>query len=202
MLHSSVKNLQEKSMNSKISSIITLNNKNEKFGSRISSNYIKKNLIVIEILENFLIDEGQNSGTIDIDKLKMLLPKSMNIDNAYIKRLLHTDITSLKKAVNQLRSKKNLFLQYQLLNKIVLSAIRLDKEIDSGIKKNLRLLKSNSIITEDEKDIENNNNQQRRDSNEDINPIEHSKEVLKLVNNLITEFNQILGNKKDINILN
>ena len=132
----------------------------------------------------------------------MLLPKSMNIDNAYIKRLLHTDITSLKKAVNQLRSKKNLFLQYQLLNKIVLSAIRLDKEIDSGIKKNLRLLKSNSIITEDEKDIENNNNQQRRDSNEDINPIEHSKEVLKLVNNLITEFNQILGNKKDINILN
>ena len=202
VLHSSVKNLQEKSMNSKISSIITLNNKNEKFGSRISSNYIKKNLIVIEILENFLIDEGQNSGTIDIDKLKMLLPKSMNIDNAYIKRLLHTDITSLKKAVNQLRSKKNLFLQYQLLNKIVLSAIRLDKEIDSGIKKNLRLLKSNSIITEDEKDIENNNNQQRRDSNEDINPIEHSKEVLKLVNNLITEFNQILGNKKDINILN
>ena len=60
---------------------------------------------LIEILENFLIDDGTDNFIVDIEKLKMLLPKTMNINNSYIKRILHTDINSLAKAVNKLKQK-------------------------------------------------------------------------------------------------
>ncbi len=134
-------------------------------------------------MENFVIEDGTNNGAIDIDKLKMLLPKSLNIDNSYIKRLLYTHINSLNKAVNKLKSKKNLFLQYQLLNKIVQSSIRLDKEIDSEIMKSLRLKKTQVI-----KEITTDNDQ--FDKNEDLencNDIDRSAEVLRLIENLIEE---------------
>jgi len=102
-------------------------NKENEFGGRI----IKRNLIIIEILENFLIDDGSDNFIVDIDKMKILLPKTMNINNAYIKRLVHTDIASLNKAVNKRKNKGNAFLQHKLLNKIVGSVIRLDKVIDA-----------------------------------------------------------------------
>ena len=63
--------------------------------------------------------------------MKILLPKTMNINNSYIKRLVHTDIASLNKAVNKRKNKGNAFLQHKLLNKIVGSVIRLDKVIDA-----------------------------------------------------------------------
>ena len=103
------------------------NNSKEEIGGRI----IKRNLIIIEILENFLIDDGSDNFIVDIDKMKILLPKTMNINNAYIKRLVHTDIASLNKAVNKRKNKGNAFLQHKLLNKIVGSVIRLDKVIDA-----------------------------------------------------------------------
>lgn len=92
---------------------------------------IKRNLIIIEILENFLIDDGSDNFIVDIDKLKMLLPKTMNINNGYIKRILNTDISSLSKAVNKIKTKKNKFMQNKLLNKIVGATIRLDYFVDN-----------------------------------------------------------------------
>lgn len=174
-----------------------LNNKNSKFEkTQMSSNYIKKNFIIIEILENFLINEGSNNGMIDIEKLKLLLPKSMNIDNAYIKRLVHTDISSLNKAVNKLKSKKNLFLQYQILNKIVQSAIRLDKEIDSEIMKNLRLLgmeKQKELIKDPANTADNeNNNNEENDLADELTDLDHSRQVLLLIDKLLIEFNDIV----------
>ena len=63
----------QKKINS-ASTIVNLNNKiNTGMKSKITSKYIKKNLIIIEILENFLIDEEFSKGEIDIEKLKMLL---------------------------------------------------------------------------------------------------------------------------------
>ena len=50
---------------------------------------------------------------------------------SFIKRLVHTDIASLNKAVNRRKNKGNAFLQHKLLNKIVGSVIRLDKVIDA-----------------------------------------------------------------------
>ena len=99
--------------------------------NELGGRFIKRNLIIIEILENFLIDDGSDNFIVDIDKMKILLPKTMNINNAYIKRLVHTDIASLNKAVNRRKNKGNAFLQHKLLNKIVGSVIRLDKVIDA-----------------------------------------------------------------------
>ena len=99
--------------------------------NELEGRFIKRNLIIIEILENFLIDDGSDNFIVDIDKMKILLPKTMNINNAYIKRLVHTDIASLNKAVNRRKNKGNAFLQHKLLNKIVGSVIRLDKVIDA-----------------------------------------------------------------------
>jgi hypothetical protein len=189
----------------KCSTIVNFNNK-KKAGmeSKITSRYIKKNLIIIEILENFLIDEGFSTGKIDIEKLKMLLPKSMNIDDSYIKKLIHTDISSLNKAINQLKNKKNLFLQYQILNKIVQNTIRLDKEIDFEILKNFNISKNdkekfnkNSEDKNKESDYDSKDFINRKDtSNPEEFEIENNREVLKFVDKLIIFFNDIIVKNK------
>lgn len=183
-LNIAARNVRDKHVSNKTSIVLRFNSdKNKNFpDTKISSNLIKKNLIIIEILENFVIQDGTNNESIDIDKLKMLLPKSLNIDNSYIKRLLYTHINSLNKAVNKLKSKKNLFLQYQLLNKIVQSAIRLDKEIDSEIIKSLRLQKSEVI-----KEINENEEFDKNEDLENCNETDRSIEVLTLIQNLIEE---------------
>jgi hypothetical protein len=122
------------------STVVIHNNISNNLENTISSNYIKKNLIIIEILENFLMDQGNNSPILDMEKLKMLLPKTVNINSDYIKRLVYTDVNSLNKAVNKLKMKKYVFLQSQLLNKILTTAIKLDKEIDLAISKKYKNL--------------------------------------------------------------
>ena len=95
-----------------------------------TGNTTKRNLIIIEILENFILDDGSDNYIVDIEKMKILLPKTMNITNAYVKRFVYTGISSLNKAVNKRKNKSNAFLQHKLLNKIVGSVVRLDKVID------------------------------------------------------------------------
>lgn len=97
----------------------------------VSGIFVKRNIIIIEILENFLIDDGSDNYIIDIEKLKMLLPMTFNIDNSYIKRLVYTDITSLNRAINKLKRSKNLTLKEQLVNKIETSMAELDNFIDN-----------------------------------------------------------------------
>jgi hypothetical protein len=92
---------------------------------------VRKNLIIIEILENFLIGDNDNNNIVDIEKMKILLPMTINIDNAYIKRLINTNLITISKAVNKKKNKTKAFLQHKLLNKIVGSIIRLDKVIDT-----------------------------------------------------------------------
>ena len=97
-----------------------------------TSKFVKKNLIIIEILENFLIDDSTDNYIVDIEKLKMLLPKTRNINKDYIKRLIHTDINSLNKAVNHMKQKQNVFIQIKMLDKIVDSTIRVNGTFNSG----------------------------------------------------------------------
>jgi hypothetical protein len=157
--------------------------------SNITSNYIKKNLIIIEILENFLIDQESDSLSVDLEKLKTLLPMTMNINNAYIKRLIHTDVHALNKAVNKLKLKKNVFLQYQLLNKIVSSAIRLDKLIDHEIMKNLRK-KSNKKKAEKDSD--------RTSDHEEGNDLEYMQELDNMLDNITEDIKDTIEMKKRI----
>lgn len=101
------------------------------FFSNNTQSIIKRNLIIIEILENFLIDDGSDNFIIDVEKMKMMLPKTMNINNSYFKRLINTDIKSLNRAINKLKTKKNKFMQNRLLNKISGATIRLDHVVDN-----------------------------------------------------------------------
>src|SRR5690606_19763571 len=50
--------------------------------SSISGRLIKRNLIIIEILENFLIDDGSENFIVDVEKLRMLLPLTMNVNKS------------------------------------------------------------------------------------------------------------------------
>ena len=88
----------------------------------------KRNLIIIEILQNFLIDNEY--FLVDIEKMKMILPNTMNINNDYLKRLIYTNITNIQRALNKKNKKKNVFMENKLLNKMVGAVIRLNKVFD------------------------------------------------------------------------
>lgn len=105
-------------------------------------NSIKKNLIIIDILENFLVTDESEESIVDIKKLKTLLPKTLKIDDNYISRLLYTNMSLINKAINKLKSSKTNFIQYQLISKITNCATKLDKEIDYEISKNITLKKT------------------------------------------------------------
>ncbi len=94
------------------------------------NNYVKRNIIIIEILENFLIDDGSDNYIVDIQKFKMLLPNIWYIDDRYLKRLVFTQISSLNRAVNNLNCKKNNFLRYELLNQTTNCMSKLDRCLD------------------------------------------------------------------------
>ena len=101
--------------------------------SAIYTKYIRKNLMIIEILENFLIEDDNGGSYVDIDKMRKLLPKTMTVQNYHLRRLIHSDVHALSQAMAELKSSKNTFLQYQLLNKIMGNAQRLDKELDAEL---------------------------------------------------------------------
>jgi len=115
--------------------------------SVIINSYIKKNLIIIEILENFLIADGTDNRIVDIEKMQRLLPKSRNINHQYIKRLIYTNITSLNKALNTIKKGKNELVRQLALKKILLSAEIIDMSIDKDIS-NKRGVKMEEILDE------------------------------------------------------
>ena len=61
-----------------------------KIKKRIWGWFIKRNLIRIKMLENFLVYNRSNNIIINIDKMKILLSKIMNVNNSYINRLVYT----------------------------------------------------------------------------------------------------------------
>ena len=111
--------------------LIGLNSKNAKtktsfhfFNKRI----YKRNIIIFEILQNFLIDN--EFFLVDIEKMKMILPNTVYINNDYIKRLKYTNISNIQRALNKKKKKKNAFMENKLLNKMVGAVIRLNKVFD------------------------------------------------------------------------
>lgn len=129
--------LKKKTAQIESKTVMLYNNLEEgEHASAIYTKYIRKNLMIIEILENFLIEDDNNNGSyVDINKMRKLLPKTMTIKNYHLRRLIHSDIHGLSQAMLKLKASKNAFWQFQLMNRIMLSAQRLDKEIDSEIYK-------------------------------------------------------------------
>ena len=118
--------------------LIGLNNKTSKKNSRknnsssfsfvFSSRIYKRNLIIIEILQNFLIDNDY--FIVDIEKMKMILPYTMNINNEYIKTLIYTNISNIQRALNMKKKKVNTFIEGKTLNRMAGAIIRLNKAFD------------------------------------------------------------------------
>jgi hypothetical protein len=121
------------------STFFLFHNKNVKFKKvekieNYQKNYnkmCKRNLLIIDIFENFLINDGSDNQIVDLDKLKNLLPKTTNLNNAYIKRLFYTNIKSLNTAINKLNNKtSNIIVRERMLNKIMYATEFLDKILD------------------------------------------------------------------------
>ena len=98
------------------------------FSFVFSSRIYKRNLIIIEILQNFLIDNEY--FIVDIEKMKMILPYTMNINNEYIKTLIYTNISNIQKALNKKKKKANTFIESKTLNKMFAAVVRLNKVFD------------------------------------------------------------------------
>ena len=105
-----------------------------KNSSKKYTSYIRKNLMILEILENFVVD-SENEKIVDIEKMRKLFPFTTNIQNYYFRRLVHCNVHVLNQAMEKLKYNKSTFLQYQLIERIMSYAQRLDKEIDSEILK-------------------------------------------------------------------
>ena len=114
--------------------------------STIYTAYIRKNLMIIEILENFVLDnEEMENSFVNVEKMRKLLPLTLNIKNHHLRRLIHSDVRSLIAAMSKVNTTKLSFTQYQLINKIMSIARRLDKDID------LEVIKCKRFITNSEK---------------------------------------------------
>ena len=95
------------------STIIGLDSKkNSSSISFLTSRMYKRNIIIYEILENFVIDN--ELYIVDIEKMKMILPYTVNINKDYIKRLIYTNISNIQRALNKKKRKTNVFKENKL----------------------------------------------------------------------------------------
>ena len=115
--------------------------------STIYTAYIRKNLMIIEILENFVLDsEEMENSFVNVEKMRKLLPLTLNIKNHHLRRLIHSDVRSLIAAMSKVNTTKLSFTQYLLINKVMSIARRLDKDVDLEILKCKRFVKNSEKL--------------------------------------------------------
>ena len=95
--------------------------------------------MIIEILSSFLINDENGTGMVDVEKMKKLFPFTMNIQDYHLRRFIHCNIHVLNQVMEKVKIRKSTFIQYQLLNRIMSSVQRLDKDIDSELFKIQRM---------------------------------------------------------------
>ena len=141
--------IKPKNMNSTLIGLDT--KKNNSSISFLTSKMYKRNIIIYEILENFVIDN--ELYIVDIEKMKMILPYTININKDYIKRLIYTNISNIQRALNKKKRKTNVFKENKLLNKMVGAAIRLNKVFDG---ENVDPLQDEEVRKKNKFDLEEN----------------------------------------------
>ena len=104
-----------------------------KNASFVYTHYIRKNLMIIEMLKNFAIDDNAQNIIVDIGKMRKLLPYTMNVEKHHLKRLVHSNMNVLYQVMAKMKNSKSNFVQYQLVNRIISKVQKLDKDIDSDI---------------------------------------------------------------------
>ena len=142
----------EMKINNLNSTLIGIDSKNNNSSINfLTSRMYKRNIIIYEILENFVIDN--ELYIVDIEKMKMILPYTININKDYIKRLIYTNISNIQRALNKKKRKKNVFKENKLLNKMVGAAIRLNKVFDG---ENVDPLQDEEVRKKNKFDLEEN----------------------------------------------
>jgi hypothetical protein len=139
--------------------------------SKLYTKFIKKNLIIIEILENFLYDGDDDNDVVDIDKMRKLLPRTMNIETHHLRRLVFSNVHVLNQAMTKFKISTNAFLQYQLMNKITSKAQKFDKDIDSEI------FKIKGLKCPERKGASNNNNENKKEFMNHVMLLEKLKKI-------------------------
>ena len=150
--------------------------------------------------------------------MRKLFPFTTNIQNYYFRRLVHCNVHVLNQAMEKLKYNKSTFLQYQLIERIMSIAQRLDKEIDSEIlkifhknehkKDDLKIKNIKNVKFDDEKklfdfDDVDNNNLKNKNENKYINKFEKIIKdlrmiVVDIINNKLTHSNSsTMVNKSD-----
>ena len=179
-------------------SIAFYNNLNSNINSNNYSLFIRKNLMVIEILDNFVIDEEEfQNAYVNLDKLKKILPKVVNIKNHHLRRLIYSDAKTLISAMSKINTKKNFFIQYQLINKLIFNARRLDKDLDSEVFKIKRFFENSEKLNKNY--IKNKSKKFPVDNNFDNNNEFSNDEKKEEIDNLIEYFNLLKNIKLNVN---
>ena len=96
---------------------------------------IRKNLMLIETLENFTFnDDSVSSSSVNVSKMRKLLPLVFNVKKKHINRLVYSHVSILE-AMSKTSEDKINFRQYLLAKQIIESTINIDKQIDIEINK-------------------------------------------------------------------
>ena len=96
---------------------------------------IRKNLMLIETLENFTFnDESVSSSAVNVTKMRKLLPLVYNVKKKHYNRLVYSHVSVLE-AMSKTSENKTNFRQYLLTKQIVECAANIDKQIDIEINK-------------------------------------------------------------------
>jgi hypothetical protein len=96
---------------------------------------IRKNLMLIETLENFTFnDDSDTTPSVNLSKMRKLLPLVYNIKKKHINRLVFSHV-SIMEAMSKTSESKINFRQYLLTKQIIECASNIDKQIDVEITK-------------------------------------------------------------------
>ena len=94
---------------------------------------IRKNLMMIETLENFVIyDDSMSPSSVNVIKMRKLLPLVYNVKKKHYSRLVYSHVSVLG-AISKIKENKINFRQYLLTKQIIDCAINIDKQIDIEI---------------------------------------------------------------------
>jgi len=96
---------------------------------------IRKNLMLIETLENFAFnDDSVSTSSVNVGKIRKLLPLVFNVKKKHYNRLVYSHVSILE-AVSKTSEDKINFRQYLLTKQIIDCASNIDKQIDIEINK-------------------------------------------------------------------
>ena len=94
---------------------------------------IRKNLMMIETLENFVInDDNITPASVNVVKMRKLLPLVYNVKKTHYNRLVYSHVSVLG-SMSKIKENKINFRQYLLTKQIIDCAINIDRHIDIEI---------------------------------------------------------------------